>query len=149
MAATIGVMVQGSISVLQVEEIKDWYLSLQSRFELGQEPGELLAQAALDCGIHNRSFLQEIFQYIEPTTPNSDMSSFTGAFRPPVPPKSPPSRPSPQGQSVPTNYALDERRAMEATTLISSRLRRLPFLMLVLPGRDTLQIILRYRTRDS
>ncbi|KAL8800891.1 MAG: hypothetical protein Q9182_004865 [Xanthomendoza sp. 2 TL-2023] len=69
---------------------------LQTRLELGQEPGEVLAEAALDCAIFDRDLLHGAFQRQEPLTPDSPKVSPPALSGPPVPPKplssSPPNR---------------------------------------------------------
>ncbi|KAL8806258.1 MAG: hypothetical protein Q9200_005106 [Gallowayella weberi] len=69
---------------------------LQTRLELGQEPGEVLAEAALDCAIFDRDLLHEAFRRQEPSTLDSSRGFPPTVSGPPVPPKplssSPPNR---------------------------------------------------------
>lgn len=60
---------------------------LQTRLELGQEPGEVLAQAALDCAIYDRDLLHEAFRPQESSTSGMSKTSSPTVSGPPVPPK--------------------------------------------------------------
>ncbi|KAL8853826.1 MAG: hypothetical protein Q9221_001297 [Calogaya cf. arnoldii] len=61
---------------------------LQTRLELGQEPGEVLAEAALDCAIYDRDLLHEAFRPQESSTLGMSRRSSPTVSGPPVPPKS-------------------------------------------------------------
>lgn len=67
---------------------------LQTRLELGQEPGEVLAEAALECGIYDRDLLHEVFRIQEPFTPDLFGIAAPMVSGPPVPPKPLSSAPS-------------------------------------------------------
>ncbi|KAL8983307.1 MAG: hypothetical protein Q9205_002419 [Flavoplaca limonia] len=60
---------------------------LQTRLELGQEPGEVLAQAALDCAIYDRDLLHEASRPQESSTSGMSKTSSPTVSGPPVPPK--------------------------------------------------------------
>ncbi|KAI4264700.1 MAG: hypothetical protein L6R42_000217 [Xanthoria sp. 1 TBL-2021] len=60
---------------------------LQTRLELGQEPGEVLAEAALECAIYDRDLLHEAFRPQESSTAGLTRNSSPTALGPPVPPK--------------------------------------------------------------
>lgn len=62
---------------------------LQTRLELGQEPGEVLAEAALECAIYDRDLLHEAFRPQESSTSGLTTNPSATAFGPPVPPKPP------------------------------------------------------------
>ncbi|KAI4105190.1 MAG: hypothetical protein LQ339_003521 [Xanthoria mediterranea] len=62
---------------------------LQTRLELGQEPGEVLAEAALECAIYDRDLLHEAFRPQESSTSGLTTTPSATAFGPPVPPKPP------------------------------------------------------------
>ncbi|KAL8924861.1 MAG: hypothetical protein Q9172_002480 [Xanthocarpia lactea] len=60
---------------------------LQTRLELGQESGEVLAAAALECAIYDRDQLHEAFRQQEPSTSGSNRNTLPAVSGPPVPPK--------------------------------------------------------------
>ncbi|KAL8678633.1 MAG: hypothetical protein Q9186_005023 [Xanthomendoza sp. 1 TL-2023] len=67
---------------------------LQTRLALGQEPGDILAEAALDCAIFDRDLLHDAFRRQEPSTLDSFRVSPPIVSGPPVPPKPLSSSPS-------------------------------------------------------
>ncbi|KAI4133622.1 MAG: hypothetical protein LQ338_000134 [Usnochroma carphineum] len=86
---------------------------LQLRLELGQEPGDVLALAALDCAAYDHGLLHEVYRRSDTWTSTSDTSTTFGALGPPVPPKPLASRPSSQEQSSSKTRNTDEKRATE------------------------------------
>ncbi|KAL9000446.1 MAG: hypothetical protein Q9169_000963 [Polycauliona sp. 2 TL-2023] len=60
---------------------------LQTRLELGQEPGDVLAEAALECAIYDRDLLHEAFQPQDSSSSGLSRISPTTVSGPPVPPK--------------------------------------------------------------
>ncbi|KAL8788835.1 MAG: hypothetical protein Q9213_001506 [Squamulea squamosa] len=60
---------------------------LQTRLELCQEPGDMLAEAALECAIYDKDLLHEAFRQHESSTLGSSKNASSTALGPPVPPK--------------------------------------------------------------
>ncbi|KAL8947706.1 MAG: hypothetical protein Q9222_006046 [Ikaeria aurantiellina] len=60
---------------------------LQLRLELGREPGEVLAEAALECAIYDRSLLHDVFRQNESPFEDAKTNSGVASSGPPVPPK--------------------------------------------------------------
>lgn len=77
---------------------------VQTRLELGQEQGNVLAEAALDCAIYDRSLLHEAFRHSERTSKESNATPLAGALRPPVPPKALPVRVPPHDRISPSRH---------------------------------------------
>ncbi|KAL8834129.1 MAG: hypothetical protein Q9170_003903 [Blastenia crenularia] len=84
---------------------------LQFRLELGEETGESLAQAALDCAIYDHSLLHETFRCVEGSNPDPDIVFLTDALGPPVPPKPLPLRPPHQDHSQLKTYTAERKTA--------------------------------------
>ncbi|KAL8703436.1 MAG: hypothetical protein Q9201_003374 [Fulgogasparrea decipioides] len=74
---------------------------LQTRLERGQEPGDVLAEAALDCAIYDHEHLHEVFRHTEPSPRGSERTCSAGTPGPPVPPKPLPVPSSSNGGNVP------------------------------------------------
>ncbi|KAL9589047.1 MAG: hypothetical protein Q9203_002159 [Teloschistes exilis] len=68
--------------------------TLQTRLELGQEPPEVLAEAALDCAKYDRDLLNEASRHRARLSRESSRSHLTDKSGPPVPPKNRLSSPS-------------------------------------------------------
>ncbi|KAL8737507.1 MAG: hypothetical protein Q9181_001607 [Wetmoreana brouardii] len=74
---------------------------LQTRLSSGQEPGDVLAEAALDCAMYDHEQLQEIFRRNEPPPRGSEWTCLAGNPGPPVPPKPLPVPSSSNGGNIP------------------------------------------------
>ncbi|KAL8761818.1 MAG: hypothetical protein Q9184_002102 [Pyrenodesmia sp. 2 TL-2023] len=72
---------------------------LQFRLELGREPGDVLALAALGSAIYDHNLLKDSYRHGEPSNSDMDSRSMADESGPPVPPKPLPSVPSSQDQS--------------------------------------------------
>ncbi|KAL8673269.1 MAG: hypothetical protein Q9168_002307 [Polycauliona sp. 1 TL-2023] len=80
---------------------------LQTRLQLCQEPGDVLAEAALECARYDRDLLHEAFRPHDSSTSNLIRNSSMTLSGPPVPPK-----PQPQPfQPPPSRGSMSESNA--------------------------------------
>lgn len=87
---------------------------LQTRLQLGQETGDALAQAALDCAIYDHSSLREAFRHNGSSIADSDRNLLSDTSGPPVPPKPQSLQPPPPVHSDPRSHTTDDGRNTEA-----------------------------------
>lgn len=87
--------VEALLAGLSCKWSKSRITTLQTRLELGQEPPEVLAEAALDCAKYDRDLLNEASRHRGQLSRESSRSHLADKSGPPVPPKnrlsSPPS----------------------------------------------------------
>ncbi|KAL8728794.1 MAG: hypothetical protein Q9166_005172 [cf. Caloplaca sp. 2 TL-2023] len=85
----------------------------RTRLELGQESGDELAQAALDCAIYDRDLLHEEYRRQEPSTLDLRRVTSSGTSGPPVPPKPGAFRPSSRVDNEPVSNNEYEPASMQ------------------------------------
>ncbi|KAL8693359.1 MAG: hypothetical protein Q9218_001796 [Villophora microphyllina] len=105
--------VEALLAGLSCKWSKSRIASLQTRLELGQEPPDVLTEAALDCAKYDRDLLNEASRHMGQLSRESSRSHLADKSGPPVPPKSCSSPPPSQGKN-PKYQAEQESTALPA-----------------------------------
>lgn len=92
---------------------------LQLRLELGREPGDVLALAALGCAIYDHKSLKDAYRHCELSTSDLDTRYMADGSGPPVPPKPLPSPHFPQDQSKSITRIRNETRKADISVFNS------------------------------